>query len=231
VDAHYILEAGVLGDIAGSLDDIAELAASRETFTAANLRETIVEEHTVHNDDVSFPLKPQKIISDLREVLAPEDIVISDVGAHKMWMAHLYQAERPNTCIISNGFSSMGIGVPGAIGAKIAHPDRTALTVTGDAGFLMNSQEIGTALRIGTAIVILVWTDSEYGLIKWHQLRRYERESNIKFKTRILCSMHRVMVRKAIASRRLINWFPFCNRRLTMTRWWLSIVRWITPRT
>ena len=181
VDAHYILEAGVLGDIAQSLDDIAALATPQETFTAGNLRATIVEEHTAHTDDASFPLKPQKIISDLRAVLAPEDIVISDVGAHKMWMARLYQAERPNTCIISNGFASMGIGVPGAIAAKIAYPDRTALTVTGDAGFLMNGQEIETALRIGTPIVILVWTDSEYGLIKWHQLRRYGRESNIAF--------------------------------------------------
>jgi len=103
------------------------------------------------------------------------------VGAHKMWMARMYQAESPNTCIISNGFASMGVGVPGAIAAKIAHPERVALTVTGDAGFLMNSQEIETALRIGTAIVILVWTDSEYGLIKWHQMRHYGRESHIKF--------------------------------------------------
>jgi acetolactate synthase-1/2/3 large subunit len=127
-------------------------------------------------------MKPQKIIWDLRQVLAPEDIVICDVGAHKMWMARMYQAERPNTCIISNGFASMGIGVPGAVAARIAHPDRTVVTVTGDAGFLMNSQEIETALRIGTSIVILVWTDSEYGLIKWHQMRRYGRESHIKFR-------------------------------------------------
>jgi acetolactate synthase I/II/III large subunit len=181
VDAHYMLEAGVLGDIAHSLDDIAALATPQAAFTAGNLRDTIVEEHVVHKDDAGFPIKPQKIIWDLRQVLAPDDIVISDVGAHKMWMARLYQAERPNTCIISNGFASMGIGVPGAIAAKIAHPERIALTVTGDAGFLMNSQEIETALRIGTPIVILVWTDSEYGLIKWHQLRRYGRESNIKF--------------------------------------------------
>jgi len=181
VDAHYILEAGVLGDIAQSLDDIAARATPRQTFTAGGLRESIVEDFMVHKADSSFPMKPQKIIWDLRQVLAPEDIVISDVGAHKMWMARMYQAERPNTCIISNGFASMGIGVPGAIAAKIACPNRTALTVTGDAGFLMNSQEIETALRIGTPIVILVWTDSEYGLIKWHQLRRYGRESNIKF--------------------------------------------------
>jgi acetolactate synthase-1/2/3 large subunit len=181
VDAHYMLEAGVLGDIAHSLNDIAALATPKKAFSSANLRETIVAEHAAHKDDAGFPVKPQRIIHDLRQVLAPEDIVISDVGAHKMWMARLYQAECPNTCIISNGFASMGIGVPGAIAAKIAHPERIALTVTGDAGFLMNSQEIETALRIGTPIVILVWTDSEYGLIKWHQLRRYGRESHIKF--------------------------------------------------
>ncbi|MCP4982304.1 MAG: hypothetical protein GY935_17640 [Gammaproteobacteria bacterium] len=91
---------------------------------------------------------------------------MADVGAHKMWMARMYQVERPNTCIISNGFASMGIGLPGAIAAKLAYPDRTALTVTGDAGFLMNSREIEIALRIGVAIVILVWNDSKYDLIK-----------------------------------------------------------------
>ena len=118
---------------------------------------------------------------DLRKVLKPEDIVISDVGAHKMWMARAYQAERPNTCIISNGFAAMGIGVPGAIAAKLAHPERTALTVTGDAGFMMNSQEIETALRLGLAIVILIWNDAQYGLIKWHQERRFGRTSHIEF--------------------------------------------------
>ncbi|NNF95891.1 MAG: acetolactate synthase large subunit, partial [Halobacteria archaeon] len=181
VDAHYILEAGVVGDIASAMDDIRALATPQAHFRAGSLREHIVEEFAAYKDDNSVPIKPQKIIWDLRQALLPDDIVISDVGAHKMWMARMYQAERPNTCIISNGFASMGIGVPGAIAAKIAHPDRTALTVTGDAGFLMNGQEIETALRIGTPIIILVWNDNEYGLIKWHQMRRYGRESNIRF--------------------------------------------------
>jgi len=181
VDAHYILEAGVIGDIGVSLDEIGKRAKPQQVFTATNLRKTIVDEFDGFADDQSFPLKPQKIISDLRKVLEVEDIVVSDVGAHKMWVARMYQAECPNTCIISNGFASMGIGVPGAIAAKIGKPECTALTVTGDAGFLMNSQEIETALRIGTAMIILVWTDSEYGLIKWHQMRNYGRESNIKF--------------------------------------------------
>ena len=182
VDEHYILECGVVGDITAALQGIAAEARPQQGTKSQALRETIVEELTPHENNSAFPLVPQRIILDLRKALNPDDIVVSDVGAHKMWVARMYQAERPNTCIISNGFASMGIGVPGAIAAKLAYPDRTALTVTGDAGFLMNSQEIETALRIGVAIVILVWNDSKYGLIKWHQDRRFGRDTHIEFK-------------------------------------------------
>jgi acetolactate synthase-1/2/3 large subunit len=181
VDEHYMLECGVVGDIGAGLGAIAGQARAQTDSKAQSLRETIVDELNAHADDDSFPLVPQRIILDLRKALEPEDIVVSDVGAHKMWMARMYQAERPNTCIISNGFASMGIGLPGAIAARLAYPDRTAVTVTGDAGFLMNSQEIETALRIGVAIVILVWNDSKYGLIKWHQDRRFGRDTQIEF--------------------------------------------------
>ncbi|MFQ5983810.1 MAG: acetolactate synthase large subunit [Woeseiaceae bacterium] len=181
VDEHYIVAAGVIGDIGASLEAIAAEAKPQQEFQAATLRQTIVDLLDEHADDMAFPVKPQKIVWDLRRALDPEDIVISDVGAHKMWMARMYQAERPNTCIISNGFASMGIGVPGAIAAKLAFPDRTALTVTGDAGFLMNSQEMETALRIGAPIIILIWNDSKYGLIEWHQLRHFGRDSHIDF--------------------------------------------------
>ena len=181
VDEHYILEAGVIGDIKSALDEIANITKPHVGEFTKELRETIVNELNEHADDKDFPMKPQKIICDLRKVLNAEDVVISDVGAHKMWMARMYQAEAPNTCIISNGFASMGIGVPGAIAAKLVNPKVTALTVTGDAGFMMNSQEIETALRIGVALVILIWTDSEYGLIKWHQLRKLGRPSHIDF--------------------------------------------------
>ena len=146
------------------------------------VRKALVEDRAAHADDQGFPVKPQKIVWDLREVLAPDDIAISDVGAHKMWMSRMYRAERPNTCIISNGFASMGIAVPGAVAAKLAYPDRKVVAVTGDAGFLMNSQEIETALRMKTPFVILIWNDSEYGLITWHQLRHFGRPSHIAFK-------------------------------------------------
>ncbi len=182
VDEHYIVASGVIGNIGEALRSIAAEAQPQEQFAAAGLRQTIVEELSEHAGDSSVPLKPQKIIWDLRQVLQPEDIVISDVGAHKLWVARLYPAERPNTCIISNGFASMGIGVPGALAAKLAFPDRSVVTVTGDAGFLMNSQEIETAVRVGTPFVVLIWNDSEYGLITWHQLRHFGRPSHIDFK-------------------------------------------------
>jgi acetolactate synthase-1/2/3 large subunit len=182
VDEHYIVEVGVLGELGEALRAIAWKARPQKDYLLRKLRQAIVREMSEYANDQAFPMKPQKIVWDLRQVLSPEDIVISDVGAHKMWMARMYQAERPNTCIISNGFASMGIAVPGAIAAKLVYPERKIVAVTGDAGFMMNSQEIETALRIGTPLVILIWNDAEYGLIRWHQLRRFGRPSHIDFK-------------------------------------------------
>jgi len=181
VDEHYILEVGVVGDIACGLRDIAARLSPGEGNWADNLRHTIDIENREYAEDNGYPVKPQKILWDLRRALAPDDILISDVGAHKMWIARMWQAEAPNTCIISNGFAAMGIGVPGALAAKLAFPERRVVTVTGDAGFLMNSQEIETALRLDLAFVILIWTDSKYGLIKWHQDKRFGRDSHIDF--------------------------------------------------
>jgi len=182
VDEHYIVEVGVLGDLGEALRAIAWKATPQKGYSLRPLRQAIVRELTAYADDQSFPVKPQKIVSDLRHALGPEDIAISDVGAHKMWMGRMYPAERPNTCIISNGFASMGIAVPGAVAAKLAFPARKIVAVTGDAGFMMNSQEIETAVRTGTPFVILIWNDAEYGLITWHQLRRFGRPSHIDFK-------------------------------------------------
>jgi acetolactate synthase-1/2/3 large subunit len=173
---------GVLGDITSSLKGIALRAKPQRAGPFQAVRKVLVEDRNEYARDDSFPVKPQKIVWDVREVLGPEDIVISDVGAHKMWISRMYRAERPNTCIISNGFASMGIGLPGAIAAKLAYPERKVLVCTGDAGFLMNSQEIETALRMKTPFVVLIWNDSEYGLITWHQMRHFGRPSHIEFK-------------------------------------------------
>lgn len=181
VDQHYILEAGVLGELNDSLERIAAAAEPREDSCIHKLSAVVKEQVAEFAEDDAFPIKPQKIIWDLRQALRPEDIVISDVGAHKMWMARMYQAEAPNTCIISNGFASMGIALPGAIAAKLAYPERNAVAVCGDAGFMMNNQEIDTALRLGLDIVVLIFNDSKYGLIEWHQLRHFDRATAIDF--------------------------------------------------
>jgi acetolactate synthase-1/2/3 large subunit len=182
VDAHYIVAVGALGDIGSTLRGIALKAKPQRVMPFAAVRKALVEDRSQYANDDGFPIKPQKIVYDVREVLGPDDIAISDVGAHKMWMSRMYRAERPNTCIISNGFAAMGIAVPGAIAAKLAYPDRKVIAVTGDAGFMMNSQEIETGLRMKTSFVVLIWNDSEYGLITWHQLRHFGRPSNITFK-------------------------------------------------
>jgi acetolactate synthase-1/2/3 large subunit len=182
VDECYAVASGVLGDIGEALRGIALRATPQSGSPLQALRRAILEERAAYADDQGFPVKPQKILWDLRQVLGPADIVISDVGAHKMWTARLYQAEQPNTCIISNGFASMGIAVPGALAAKLAYPDRRIVALTGDAGFMMNSQEIETALRVGTPFVVLIWSDAEYGLITWHQLQTFGRPSHITFK-------------------------------------------------
>ncbi|MEE9542512.1 MAG: acetolactate synthase large subunit, partial [Thermodesulfobacteriota bacterium] len=167
VDEHYILEVGVIGEIKSALDKISKKAPPSKVDYGETIHSALAAEAASYADDEGFPIKPQKLIWDLRLALDDTDIVISDVGAHKMWMARMYQATEPNTCIISNGFASMGIALPGAIAAKLAYPERKVVAVTGDGGFMMNSQEIETALRIGTSIVILVWRDASYGLIEW----------------------------------------------------------------
>jgi acetolactate synthase-1/2/3 large subunit len=171
----------VIGDLNLSLERISQLGRPHQGEHLHSLRDALIEDMNCHRDDRGFPIKPQKIIWDLRTALDMQDIVICDVGAHKMWMARMFRCEQPNTCIISNGFASMGIALPGAIAAKLIHPEKNIVAVTGDAGFMMNSQEIETALRLNLALVILIWNDGAYGLIEWKQMNQYGRASHIKF--------------------------------------------------
>ncbi len=182
VDAHYGVRIGVVGDIKQSLQRITEQARpQQETEKLRPLRDALIKDMNEHAASSVFPVQPQKLIWDLRTAMALKDIAICDVGAHKMWMARMFRCEHPNTCIISNGFASMGIAVPGAVAAKLAYPEKKVVAVTGDAGFLMNSQEIETAMRLNIAIVILVWNDGGYGLIEWKQMSQYGRKSHVNF--------------------------------------------------
>lgn len=183
VDSSYIPIAEVVGDISDSLREIlgrVQRAAQPDPYTQ-QLQQDIRQDYEQYAQDDGFPIKPQKLIYDLRQVLAPEDILISDVGAHKMWIARNYHCERPNTCLISNGFAAMGIAIPGAIAAKLVHPDRKVIAATGDGGFMMNSQELETARRIGTAFVTLIFNDGGYGLIEWKQQNYYGESAFVHF--------------------------------------------------
>jgi len=133
------------------------------------------------DDDTEGSIRPQKVLWDVRDVMGPDDILLSDVGAHKMWIARHYQCLQPDTCLIPNGFCAMGFALPGAIGAKLVYPDRRVLAVCGDAGFLMNCQEMETAKRIGTNIVVMVWEDHAYGLIAWKQQTEFGRHTDLSF--------------------------------------------------
>ncbi|OPJ61242.1 acetolactate synthase large subunit [Clostridium chromiireducens] len=182
INKLYQPKVEVVGDISDSLLKVA-LRTSRknEPVCALGIKEEIEKEHESYSGDLSFPMKPQKILNDVRKVMGPDDIIVSDVGAHKMWIARHYNCYKPNTCIISNGFATMGIGVPGAIAAKLINPDKKVLTITGDGGFMMNSQEIETAIRIGTPFVTLVFNDNNYGLIKWKQEEQYGKSCYVEF--------------------------------------------------
>lgn len=183
VDNSYIPAVELIGNVGANLKALGNAISEPITDTEINfsLREAMIDEMNRCSRSDAWPMLPQKIIWDLRTAMNSEDIAISDVGAHKMWMARMFRCDLPNTCIISNGFAGMGIAVPGAIAAKLAYPNRAVVAVTGDAGFMMNSQEIETALRCQTPIVILIWNDSQYGLIEWKQQRRYGRSAYIDF--------------------------------------------------
>jgi len=183
IDSSYIPQVEVVGDISDALNEILHRAdrIGKSAPQALELKPMIRADYEKYAQDDGFPVKPQKIVYDLRQVMNPEDIVISDVGAHKMWMARHYHCDRPNTCIISNGFAAMGIAIPGAVAAKLVYPKRKIVAVTGDGGFMMNMQELETAVRIGTPFVTLIFNDGGYGLIEWKQQIHYGKSAFIKF--------------------------------------------------
>ncbi|GAB4545810.1 MAG: acetolactate synthase large subunit [Phycisphaerales bacterium] len=186
VDEHYRVQVEINADIANALWQMNErIPAGKPKWDIgryAGLKAKMNEEFAAHkDDDTECKIRPQKVLWDVREAMGPHDILLSDVGAHKMWIARYYQCDEPNTCLISNGFCSMGFALPGAIAAKMAMPDSKVLAICGDAGVLMNFQDIETAKRLGLSIVIMVWEDHEYGLIKWKQQGHFGEHSDLAF--------------------------------------------------
>ena len=169
VDMHYPVSVGIIGDIGESLDALTDgLAGHRfDTGGAAPGSGLLADEFARGQKDSRFPLSPQRIVADTRAALGRSDVVLVDTGAAKMWMARLYPTYERNTCLVSNGLSTMAFALPGALGVKLAMPDVKVLAVVGDGAFLMNSQEIETAVRERIPLVVLIWEDGGYGLIEW----------------------------------------------------------------
>jgi acetolactate synthase-1/2/3 large subunit len=169
VDRHYNVAVGLQADIGHSLDALAAALDCHfeNQTTKLEIRGLLAKELAQGSADDRFPMAPARVVADTRAAMRRDDIVLVDTGALKMWMARLYRTYAPNTCLISNGLSTMAWTLPGAIGAKVARPDARVLVATGDGGFLMNSQEIETALRERIPMVILIWVDDAYGLISW----------------------------------------------------------------
>jgi acetolactate synthase I/II/III large subunit len=182
VDDAYTLEVGVQGDIGESLDEIAAAASSGRRPDWEPPGERLVREELASGaGDDAFPLKPQRIVHDVRETLGREDIVLCDTGAAKIWMARLYPTYEPNTCLISNGLATMAFSLPGALAAKLVHPERKVVAAMGDGAFLMSAAEIETAVRERVPFVVLVWVDGGYGLIGWKQDIHFGRRAAVSF--------------------------------------------------
>jgi acetolactate synthase I/II/III large subunit len=182
VDSFYQPAVEVVADVREAIELLGGLVkGQKDPAPYHTLRRFILAELQEGADDDGFPLKPQRILRDLRARMGREDILISDVGTHKLWIARTFPAYEPNTVLISNGYAAMGFALPAAIAAKLVHPERKVVAVSGDGGFLMNCQELETACRLRLPIVNVIFRDGGYNLIQWKQQTHLGRESGVKF--------------------------------------------------
>ncbi len=182
VDDAYTPSVEIVADIRETLELLRPLIRTPKRLThPKKLRQYILDDLARCANEDDMPMKPQRILHDLRSVLGPKDLVISDVGAHKLWIARMFLPDEPNTVLISNGFASMGIALPGAIVAKLLEPTRHVVAVCGDGGFLMNCHELETAVRLHLNPVIIIFNDGGYGLIQLKQMAKFGRTIGVTF--------------------------------------------------
>lgn len=172
VDPVYFPQTEMIGDIANSiwqLDERLEPQAHWDFSYFIKVRDAMVENARKGTKDERFPIYPQRLVADVRKVMGDDDIIALDNGVYKIWFARNYQAHSPNTVLLDNALASMGAGLPSAMAAKMVNPDKKVMAICGDGGFMMNSQEIETAVRLKLDLVVLILNDSAYGMIKWKQ--------------------------------------------------------------
>lgn len=171
IDDIYFPQLNVVGDIADSVNRVADrLGQVSKDFSFFDRVRSEVEVHTSrYFTDDRFPILPQRLVKLLRDRLDDNDIITLDNGVYKIWFARNYKCHAPNTLLLDNALATMGAGLPSAMAAKHVHPERKVVSVNGDGGFLMNSQELETAVRMQLDLVVIVLNDSAYGMIKWKQ--------------------------------------------------------------
>lgn len=197
VDTYYCPSVEIAADIESTINAIlTQLHGSKavDTTSSSNcflemkmsknnkkIKKEIIERANKYKEDSEYPIKPERLITDVRKLIDSHDILISDVGAHKLWIAKIYETFHPNTCLISNGFASMGFALPGAIAAQLAFPHQKIVVMCGDGGFLMNVQELETAVRLRLPIIVIIWCDREYGVISLKQIEEFGKKAFTEF--------------------------------------------------
>jgi acetolactate synthase I/II/III large subunit len=183
IDEFFIPEVELIGDIASVL---ARLAAgctrpSPDGSGSTHLHDVVAGALNDARDDDHYPLRPPRVLWDIRQALGRDDILVSDVGLHKLWIGRMFPAHEPGTVLIANGLAGMGFALPTAIAAKLVHPERKVVAVSGDGGFLMNCQELETAVRLRTSVVNVVWENGEFGSIAWKQDKKFGHHFDVSF--------------------------------------------------
>jgi acetolactate synthase-1/2/3 large subunit len=182
IDEYFIPEVELIGDIYHVLSRLGEECRHvPHSGGSPRLRDVVMGRFDAAKDDDQFPMQPPRALYEIRRALGREDILISDVGLHKLWIGRMFPAYEPNTVMIANGLAGMGFAVPAAIAAKLVHPERNVVAVNGDGGFLMNVQELETAARLKTPFVSVVWENRQFGSIVWKQDKKFGRHFGVDF--------------------------------------------------
>jgi acetolactate synthase-1/2/3 large subunit len=182
IDEFFTPEVELIGDIYHVLTRLAEECRDvPHSGGSPRLRDLVLRRLEQARHDDAFPMQPPRALWEIRQALGREDILVSDVGLHKLWIGRMFPAHEPNTVMIANGLAGMGFAVPCAIAAKLVHPERKVVTVNGDGGFLMNCQELETATRLKTAVVNIVWENRQFGSIVWKQDQKFGEHFGVDF--------------------------------------------------
>ena len=183
IDEFFMPEVELIGDIAHVLARLAAGCSRRDSSppAAERLRRIVFGALNDARDDGHFPMRPPRVLCDIRRALRRTDVLVSDVGLHKLWIGRMFPAHEAGTVLIANGLAGMGFALPSGIAAKLVDPRRHVVTVSGDGGFLMNCQELETAVRLRTPVVNVIWENGQFGSIVWKQDNRFGRHFGVDF--------------------------------------------------